>query len=140
MIFRSEEEEKPKTRRRIIEEDDREWDKRKILVALILIGFILIIGFEARGIFTNSDSEVLGRSEFNRSEIEKPKVKSPQVDIENQVESTILDIKESINSLDANEVATSSPQIQKVLKDIQGIKDLPSNQAKEMCLKLCSGI
>jgi predicted RNA-binding protein with EMAP domain len=42
--------------------------------------------------------------------------------------------------LDPEEVASSSPQIQKVLNDIQGIKNLPADQARNTCMKICSGI
>ena len=122
-------------------EQDFEWDKKRILIGLSIFAVIVIAAFELKGLFLNKNGNVLGETNINRSsEIEKPNVKPPNINFKSEVGSTIADIKKNIGQLDTREVASSSPQIQKVLQDIQGIKDLPSSQAKEMCLKICSGI
>lgn len=122
-------------------EQDFEWDKKRILIGLGILTVIIIAGFEFKGLFLNKNGNVLGETNINKpSEIEKPNVKPPSINFQSEVGSTIADIKENIGQLDTREIASSSPQIQKVLQDIQGIKDLPSSQAKEMCLKICSGI
>lgn len=120
--------------------EDQEWDKKRIIIILLFLGVLFIAAFELKGLFLDKNPGVLGTSNFDRASVEKPNVKPPDIDLESQVGSAIIDIKRNIGALDAKEVASSSPQIQKVLNDIQGIKDLPSSQAKEMCLKLCSGI
>lgn len=122
-------------------EQDFEWDKKRILIGLGILTVIIIAGFEFKGLFLNKNGNVLGETNINKpSEIEKPNVKPPSINFQSEVGSTIADIKKNIGQLDTREIASSSPQIQKVLQDIQGIKDLPSNQAREMCLKICSGI
>ena len=122
-------------------EQDFEWDKKRILIGLSIFAVIVIAAFELKGLFFHKNGNVLGETNINRSsEIEKPNVKPPNINFKSEVGSTIADIKKNIGQLDTREVASSSPQIQKVLQDIQGIKDLPSSQAKEMCLKICSGI
>lgn len=120
--------------------EDQEWDRKRILIVLLFLGLLFIAVFELKDLFLNKNPGVLGRSSFDKASVEKPNIKPPDVDLESQVGSAIFDIKKNIGALDAREVASSSPQIQKVLNDIQGIKDLPSSQAKDMCLKLCSGI
>lgn len=117
-------------------EDDYEWDKRRIGIFLLCFAVIILVGLEAkRKFFPNT--KILGASVSR--EIQKPTVEAPHVDF-SRVGSSIEDIKRNIQSLDAQDIASSSPQIQKVLHDIQGIKDLPANQAREVCQKLCSGI
>ncbi len=118
-----------------------EWDKKRILIGLGILTVVVIAGFELKGLFLNKNGNVLGETDINKSsEIEKPEVRPPNINFKSEVDSTIADIKKNIGQLDTREIASSSPQIQKVLQDIQGIKDLPSSQAKEMCLKICSGI
>lgn len=132
------EEVKPK-RTRIKDEPDFEWDKKRISLALILfaIGFIAFMEVKSRFV----SPEVLGTNEINRStQVENPQVEAPKINIESDINSKISDIKDSVGALNADEVASSSPQIQKVLNDIQGIKNLPANQAKDACMKICSGI
>lgn len=117
-------------------EEEYEWDKRRIAIFLLCFTVIILIGVEAkRKFFPNT--KILGASVSK--EVQKPTVNPPHVNF-SKVGSSIEDIKRNIQSLDAGEIASSSPQIQKVLHDIQGIKDLPANQAREVCQKLCSGI
>lgn len=117
-------------------EDDYEWDKRKIAIFLLVFSVIVISGIELKRVFF-PNTKILGVSV--QEPAEKPNINPPRLNF-SSVNSSISEIKENIESLNAAEVATSSPQIQKVLRDIQGIKDLPTNQAREMCYKVCSGI
>lgn len=123
------------------EEESIEWDKRKILITTCIAIVAVILAVELKSRFLPGSESVLGQSsEKKPMSVQKPDIKSPNINFQSEVDSKISEIKQNINGLNAVEVASSSPQIQKVLQDIQGIKDLPSNQAKEMCLKICGGI
>lgn len=121
-------------------ENSPEWDRKRIVITAFFAVVTILFAFEVKNRFFPNTKLILGQSTINKSAIEKPSIKPPNFNIASEVGSKISEIKQNINGLDAKEVATSSPQIQKVLHDIQGIKDLPANQAKEMCLKICSGI
>ncbi len=136
------EEEKPvKKTRKKEPEDDREWDVRKILVT----GFFLVVAFlvamQIKDMFF-PQIKLLGDATSRKSvQVQKPNIAPPQdLNVQSQVDSTIDQVKKNVSDLNAQDVATSSPQIQKVLHDIQGIKDLPANKAREQCQKICSGI
>lgn len=138
MIFRKKQEEvveAPRSRRKE-PENDFEWDKKRIAIFLLCFAVFVLAALEVKSRFFPNTS-ILGAS-TSRS-IQKPTVQAPHVDF-SRVGASLDDIKKNIQSLDAAEIASSSPQVQKVLRDIQGIKDLPANQAREMCLKICSGI
>lgn len=123
------------------EEENIEWDKRKILITTCIAIVAVILAVELKSRFLPGSESVLGESsEKKPMSAQKPDIKPPNINFQSGVNSKISEIKQNINGLNAVEVASSSPQIQKVLQDIQGIKDLPSNQAKEMCLKICGGI
>lgn len=132
------EELKPK-RTRIKDEPDFEWDKKRISIGLILlaVGFIGFMEVKDR----LGTSAVLGTSSVNRStQLENPQIEAPKINLESDINTKIAGIKDSVGALNADDVASSSPQIQKVLNDIQGIKNLPAAQAKDACMKICSGI
>ena len=140
MFFRKSGEDSENNAPRKKEEADDQWDKKKILTFLFFGIVALLIAFEIKQA-TLGDKSILGESTTKKSsEIKKPNIETPRVNVESQVSSTVEDIKKSISEIDAKEVASSSPQIQKVLNDIQGIRDLPINRAKEACFKICSGI
>ncbi len=119
--------------------EDLEWDKRKIAAVLLFMLLAGIIAFELRARFLPNRA-VLGEKTLNKSEIKKPEIKSPNINLQEEAGSKINEIKKNINELDPESIASSSPQIQKVLRDISGIREIPSNQAKEMCLKICGGL
>ena len=121
--------------------EEFEWDKKKIIIGLVLLIALSVGAVGLKDHFFGASKSILGESNIPKSsELEKPDVKSPNVNIQTEIVPRIEEIKKTIGSLDAKDVASSSPQIQKVLNDIQGIKNLPANEAKQACLKLCSGI
>ena len=132
------EDEKKSRRKRKEEEEDFVWDKKRILIAL---GFILLLIFAAKVVKDRfyPETNILGESTTkSMSEIEKPDVQSPSLNLSSQVNSSLEDVKDSIENMDPEEVASSSPQIQKVLRDIQGIKNLPVDKARDACYSVCS--
>lgn len=131
-------EEKKSRRKKKDEEEDLVWDKKRILIG---IGIILILLIGAREIKTRffPETSILGESTTKKAnDIRKPDVSSPDLNISSQVNTSLEDVKENIGNIDPEEVATSSPQIQKVLRDIQGIKNLPVEKAKDACYNICS--
>lgn len=127
---------KPRVEKKI--EETHEWDKKKISIALIIFAVGLIAFMEAKNQFF-PESNVLGTSSVNRS-VQKPDFKTPKIDLQKELGVSLDEVKSDISSLDAKEVASSSPQIQKVLRDIEGIKDMPTNEARDACMRICSGI
>lgn len=129
---------KPKKKEEL---DTDQWDKKKIIITTFFAIVAILAVNEIKTTFFPKDEGVLGQTtKITPTPIEKPNVGLPRFDVASQVGSRVEDIKKNIENLNAEEVASSSPQIQKVLQDIQGIRNLPSNQAKEMCIKICSGI
>jgi hypothetical protein len=80
--------------------------------------------------------EVAGSSTKNDQSTDTQKKSMPNFDIQQK----ITEITTQVSNLNAVEVAASSPQIQKVLKDMEGLKSLPQNQAKDACIKICSSL
>ena len=120
--------------------DSEQWDKKKIIITSFFAIVAILVVAEIKGTFFPGNQEILGESNRKPTPITKPDIKPPNFNVASEVGSKIDEIKKNIEELSAEEVATTSPQIQKALHDIQGIKDLPTNQAREMCLRICSGI
>lgn len=141
LIQQNLEEELPKrSRKEKKEEDELVWDRKRVVIAFILILVLLFGARQAKGMFF-PDTNILGESTVKKaSEIDKPKVEGIKVDLESDVTSKFVNIKNSIIDLNPEEIASSSPQIQKVLKDIKEMKNLPVDQARNTCMKICSGI
>lgn len=117
------------------EEDQRDWDRKKILIAFIVLVFLAFAAFSQKdSLLPVEDIDVKGVSESVREQ-------NPEVSNATQrARDRIDEIKEDVNNLNIVDVATSSPQIQKVINDIKVLENLPRDQAKSACEKICSGL
>lgn len=134
------------------------WDKKKIIiffiVILTLLGFLIFL--KDRVFSSNLKIPFLGQ-EKNSKSVEGTSIENDQsqnsVDnlgdnsslpitsakkLQTEVYEKVENIKREISNLSFTEVASSSPQMQKILKDIQNLENLPKNQAKEACQKICN--
>lgn len=130
------------------EEEDVEevWDFRKVAVGITVL-LILIFGaiVGKRILFHQSLSpssfipplpSVKGVSTyFSPQNSSHTRISLPsQQDVQNQMQQ----IQQQVTHLNVNEVATASPQVQKLLKQIEELPAGPVGQVKEACMRLCS--
>lgn len=124
------------------------WDKKKVTIGVFLIG-ISIIAAVAVKMFVFTDNQNLSANSTeqskrhilgNKTEGQGSSAVSNLKTIPDSVREKIAAIKEQITHLDAGDIASSSPQVQKVLQDIQALKDYPHNQARELCENMCKSL
>jgi hypothetical protein len=124
----------PKAKKEKAEEID--WDKKKIFI-FTAFAILLIV------LFLNFKSMILGESE-------SPKQKTPNYtsvkgisteDLSNNIKEGVGDninnLKAEAQNLDIVEIASSSPQVQKIINDLKSLKDLPKNELKNACENIC---
>lgn len=123
--------------------DESTWDKKKIAVTLIILVLVLVTG----GMYVSD--KVTAKLEGIKGAQIQNQTQRPLNEIPNTTFSfpskenftgRLDSIKKDIENINIQEIASSSPQIQKVLKDIQSIQQYPGNQAKEMCYNICRGL
>lgn len=116
------------------------WDFKKIGIALLILAPILLL------VFSYKDLIVAGLTSSNPKPIAQEEVKeTPQLKPDfsggaGVAQQKIDSIRSQVQELDFEELATSSPQVQKIINDIKSLPDYPHSQAKDMCIKLCEGI
>jgi apolipoprotein N-acyltransferase len=119
--------------------DEEQWDKKKILLFLIAAIVLIGIGFEAKSLFLGANV-----SPSAPVSIQKPDVKgaATQVssNIKNSVQNQLDNLKSEAQNVDLVEIASSSPQVQKVINDLKAIQDYPKNQLKTTCQQICNGL
>jgi preprotein translocase subunit Sec63 len=79
------------------EEDELVWDKKRVIIALFVVAFILLGVRQVKDMFF-PNTNILGESTVKKaSEIDKPEVSTPNVDFESNVTSKFEDIKDNIS-------------------------------------------
>jgi hypothetical protein len=116
-------------------EPDLGWNRKRLLIVMSFVIAILVI---ALIFLAKSNPQLKGSRTF--SPPANDSFDKASNEFSQGIRNNILSIQEDAKSLSVSDVATSSPQVQKVIKDIQSIQDLPSSKAKEACQKICDGL
>lgn len=129
---------------------EEEWDKKKILITSVLLGALIVGGIGAK-VFVLGENKQKTSPKQNVKEVEgvsttlnknnnpTPSVPFPQK-VRNEVQSQVENIRQEILNLDPVQVASSSPQVQKILRDLGALEQYPKSQAKEVCENICKQI
>ena len=129
--------------------EEESWNKKRIFAALFLL-IALLAGFfffKTYVLDINSDlswkedaqseKSVKGVNDEENSDMGNRGIGGLKVDIQNAVKEKIDDLQTQVTTLDVAEIASSSPQIQKIINDIKSLEKYPTNQAKEICRQVC---
>jgi len=114
----------------------KELDKRKLV--LLSIVFLMIIAF----IISSSGIDNKKAKQFSSKKVEGAAISSQDAvqGIKDAVGDRIESIQEEAKNINVAEVASSSPQVQKVINDIKSLENYPADQAKGLCEKICSSL
>lgn len=127
------------------------WNVKRIGIATVIFAILIFALFYGINIFTldnkslferpkpNSFGKVQGAATAEPSPSASVSLPSAQ-DVARGVESKFNDIRNEITKLNVQDIASSSPQVQKIINDIKTLPDYPKNQAKDICQKICGGL
>ncbi len=117
--------------------EELQWDKKKILLFLIAAVVLIGIGFEAKDV-------ILGTNISPSVSVPKPDVKGTATQVSSNIKNSVQDqldnLKAEAQNVDLEEIASSSPQVQKVINDLKAVQDYPKNQLKATCEQVCNGL
>lgn len=125
--------------------EEESWDVKKIIIGILVLFFLAGTAYAAKT-FLLDKLDKQKKVDVAGASVEREKVFIPT---ENQafsfpsqsdIQQKISDIRQDVVKLDALEIASSSPQVQKVLNDIKTLGEYPRNQAKDICQQICSNL
>lgn len=129
------------------------WNKKKIFITLVII--VLLVGFGIKTFVLGKNKDffamqtvptflksVMGVNTQKEDKVkgESTKKNTSSLPIQATIKEKLDELKKEVNSLNVVDIATSSPQIQKIIKDLNVLKEYPANEAKEICQKICGGL
>ena len=119
------------------EESVQSWNKKKIFIAVFLLTLLLIGGYFFK-------TRILGETQLQPAKsvegisTKDEAVELPGINVQEAVREKIESIRQEVSAMNVMEVASSSPQVQKILNDIKSLQGYPENQIKEICNNICS--
>lgn len=122
------------------EVENNSWNYKRIFIALFLLAGIIAGGYYVNAyVFGNKIS--LPHKEQKISPIPSESIKGvtseEETNIQEALKEKIEDIKKNVESLNVVDIATSSPQVQKILNDIKALEQYPKSQFQDVCKKIC---
>jgi peptidoglycan hydrolase CwlO-like protein len=121
--------------------EEEQWDKKKIILFVILFFVLVAIGYELKRNFLdkNSNSSPVGLAK-NDVKGASTQAFSPVQSIKQNIQSQINSLRNEAQSINFVDIASSSSQVQKVINDLKALQNYPSNKLKDVCEKVCSGL
>lgn len=123
-------------------------NKKSMNIKLLLGIFLLGIGIGSYVLYKNgflnkniSTSRNLANLEQSvkglQTSILQP-TSFPSSNSNSYLQNTISDIQQQAQNLNLAQIASSSPQIQQIIQQIQNLPQVPANDAKQACMQLCN--
>jgi len=116
------------------------WDKKKIIITLIIVILLLGIGLQLKSLFLGGSNPPVPKEIVQKEKIKGINIGDASQNLSQSFQERIESLKKDAQNLNIAEVASSSPQVQKILNDLKSLKDLPKNQLKDACEKVCGGL
>lgn len=133
------------------QEYEEYWDKKKVVggvfIVILIASFLyyyhpLILG-QTMQAFTSQVEKLTLKPTKQVAGVETmrstpsgpstPKILPNAQDLQKKIE----ELTKQVKSLSVSDVASSSPQVQKVLDDLKSLENLPSSKAREACENIC---
>lgn len=119
------------------------WSIKKIIIGVVSIATVVGGGFAAKEFILDKQKQAKPASVQESSKGTVEGAQTGQVEVEKvkkTAQEKINDIKDQVTNLNAQEVASSSHQVQKIIQDIKSLENYPKDQAKSMCQQICSNL
>ncbi|MEK7533934.1 MAG: hypothetical protein AAB600_01215 [Patescibacteria group bacterium] len=126
------------------------WNKKKIFITLLIVVAIVGFGVKTFVLSKNKDffsmhtvptflKSVMGVNTQKDKEktASSTKKTTSSLPIQAVIKEKLDDLKKEVNSLNVVDIASSSPQIQKIINDLNSLRQYPVNEAKDICQKIC---
>lgn len=127
------------------------WDTKKIFITVVATAIVASVGLygaHALGFITFQKPEgktTVGKVEgvsvsenVEDTPTPAPPRKTYSLPTRSDIEEKLEEVKSEVQSIDVAEIASSSPQIQKVLQDLKALQGYPKSQVKQLCQNICN--
>jgi gas vesicle protein len=121
-------------------EEKAQWDKKKIILFVAAVILLVGVGAVIKGMMFAGQEAANPQSVTTGVKGASTEIANPVSDIGRNIQNQVDSLKTEAQNINIVDVATSSPQVQKVINDLKAIQDYPKNQLRQTCEKICSGL
>lgn len=117
-------------------------NKKRIIIMVFIIIIVGLLGYSAKTLLLGKNKfNLFGKSVKGISTQRQKNASLPSASsLQNSLQQKLGDIQQQVSKLDIADIASSSPQVQKLINDLNTLKEYPGSQIKDICQKICSGL
>lgn len=118
------------------QEEEYEWDKTKLAITGVIL--LLLIGgfiFGRQYIFGDQASSHKSAEKISMGYAQESLLPSQE-----EVKQQLAAVEAKVSGLSVQDIATASPQVQQVLKQLQNLPKTPGDVVKQTCENICKGL
>lgn len=115
------------------------WDKKKIIIFIISAALLLLLVLEIKTLILGKSQSIIPARHENSKKVEGASNENLP-DLGQNLRNQLNSIKTEAQNINVVDIATSSPQVQKVINDLKSLENLPQSQIKQACEKICNGL
>ena len=116
--------------------EEASWDKKKIVIFVLFLLVVLFAGLYFKTILFPDKMTAVEGAYTQISTPQDAEISNASQNFQQKVNQ----IQQNVDNLNMVDVATSTPQVQKVLNDIKSLEQLPRDQAQSACQRICAGL
>jgi len=127
-------------------EEKEEWNKKRIIIvicfaSILLVGVAYLVKRGILGISHEFGSKVIQGANTSRQEgqnkLGEPESQDSSFPLEKSIKEKLDTLKKEVADLSIEDIASSSPQIQKIINDFNSLKQYPVDEIKNICREIC---
>lgn len=130
-------EERPKRTRKKQKPEKEKSPLSGFLAVCVLVVIGLVFAYSQLG---DSSSQVKGSQTIREKEQVTKEASQAATAIKGRFEERLDSIKDQVEDLRAEDVVENSPQIEKIIQDLQSLQGLPKQQVKKTCQSICDSL
>lgn len=119
------------------------WSKKRIIIFFISIIILIAFAYKIKTSFLDKNiNSFLGKvkgANTKNERVSQDKTDNSSV-LRGDLQEKLDSVKKQVTNLNVSDIASSSPQVKKVIEDLQFLQQLPRNQAKEACYNICKSL
>lgn len=124
------------------------WNKKKIFMTFLVFALLVGGGYLLKTNVLDKNKDFLKavkginieKGNKTKSLNSNTNLRSNSLPIQATIKEKLDELKKEVNNLNVIDIASSSPQVQKIINDLNSLKQYPVNEAKEICQKICGGL
>ncbi|HEV2339493.1 MAG TPA: hypothetical protein VGT05_01865 [Patescibacteria group bacterium] len=116
------------------EEFEEFWDIKKLLIGIFFIAILIGLGLIAKH-FLLADTSVFPQQSIQSFSTQPI---SSSVSANGDIATEVKKLENQAKNLSLTDIASSSPQVQQIIEQLQALPKMPENTAKNICVQLCN--